>query len=391
MVNLAEKHDDADSVQLADAEISRILSALHHAEFKKSETQNARVDQTFKPRSLMEIAEAARQQDEAAKAAAEAAKQALEQTETAQETVQETAQETAQDTAQDTALADDLEPPMATADAPEMQPQMSAEMPAVGDAGQTPTADAAEQPNPAASAGDAAASTDIGIAADGENAAAQATPTSPFETAQAAYDRGHAEGVTAGRTAAENELRVAIQAETEAKFADKVSAFETALMALAKPQSVDVELLSQSMQAAVIRLAAARIGMAIDELPEIMLTRIDALAEAAGKKAAAGQVIMHPDDCAVIAPIIAARPDPLVIEADAALQRGDIRIRFDGIELDDLIDQRLTQSKPRGDAPLAETPVTETPVAETPVAETPVAEAPQDPTLTGSGDSEADK
>ena len=391
MVNLAEKHDDADSVQLADAEISRILSALHHAEFKKSETQNARVDQTFKPRSLMEIAEAARQQDEAAKAASEAAKQALEQT--------ETAQDKAQDTAQDMASADDLEPPMATAHAPEMQPQMSpetqpqmsAEMPAVGDAGQTPTADAAEQPNPGASAGDAAASTDIGIAADSENAAAQATPTSPFETAQAAYDRGHAEGVTAGRTAAENELRVAIQAETEAKFADKVSAFETALMALAKPQSVDVELLSQSMQAAVIRLAAARISMAIDELPEIMLTRIDALAEAAGKKAAAGQVIMHPDDCAVIAPIIAARPDPLVIEANAALQRGDIRIRFDGIELDDLIDQRLTQSKPRGDAALAETTVAETPVPETPVAETPVAEAPEDATLTGSDDSEADK
>ena len=379
MVNLAEKHDDADSVQLADAEISRILSALHHAEFKKSETQNARVDQTFKPRSLMEIAEAARQQDEAAKAVAEAAKQALGQTESAQEP------------AQDTTPADDFEPPMATAQSPEMQPQMSPEMPALGDAGQTPTADAAEQPNPEAMAGDAAASTDIGIAADGENAAAQATPTSPFETAQAAHDRGHAEGVTAGRAAAENELRVAIQAETEAKFADKVSAFETALMALAKPQSVDVELLSQSMQAAVIRLAAARIGMAIDELPEIMLTRIDALAEAAGKKAAAGQVFMHPDDCAVIAPIIAARPDPLVIEANAALQRGDIRIRFDGIELDDLIDQRLTQSKPRGDAALAETTVAETPVPETPVAETLVAEAPQDATLTGSDDSEADK
>jgi hypothetical protein len=71
MVNLAEKIDDADSVQLADSEISRILSALNHAEFKKSETQNARVDQTFKPRTLMEIAEDARLQDEAAEAAKE--------------------------------------------------------------------------------------------------------------------------------------------------------------------------------------------------------------------------------------------------------------------------------------------------------------------------------
>jgi flagellar biosynthesis/type III secretory pathway protein FliH len=306
----------------------------------------------------MEIAEDARLQDEAA----EAAKEALDQT------------ETAQDTGQDTVPADDLEPPVATAQAPEMQPQAQPEMPAAGDAGKTPTPDAVEQLNPAASAGDLAASTDVGIAADSENAVAEATPTSPFETAQAAYDRGYAEGVTAGRTAAENELRVTIQAETEANFADRVSAFETALKALAKPQSVDIKLLSQSMQDAVIKLAAARIGMAIDEMPEIILERIDALAETAGKKAGDGQVIMHPDDCAVIAPIIAERPASLIIEANAALQRGDIRIRFDGIELDDLIDQRLTQSKPRGDAP---------------VTETPLAETTQDSTSTGSGDSEA--
>jgi flagellar assembly protein FliH len=234
--------------------------------------------------------------------------------------------------------------------------------------------------------GDAEASTDISAAADSENVATQATPTSPFDTAQAAYDRGHAEGVTAGRTAAENELRVTIQAENEANFADRVSVFETALMELAKPQSVDIELLSQSIQEAVIRLASARIGMAIDELPEIMLTRIGALAEAAGKKALDGQVTMHPDDCAVIAPIIAATPDPLVIEADATLKRGDIRIRFDGIELDDLIDQRLSRSKPSGDVPLAGKPAAE-PLA----AETPVAEKPQDPTAPGIGDSEADK
>ena len=323
MVNLAEKHDDVDSVQLADAEISRILSALHHAEFKKSETQNARVDQTFKPRSLMEIAEEARQQDEAAKAAAEAAKQPSEQIEKAQ----------------DATPAGDLEPLMATSHASEMQPKM----PTMGDDGQTPTPDAAEQPNPAAMAVDTAASIDIGTAADSEKAAAQATPTSPFETAQAAYDRGHAEGVTAGQTAAENELRVAIQTKTEAKFADRVSAFETALMALAKPQSVDIELLSKSMQAAVVKLATARIGMAIDELPDIMLTRIDALAEAAGKKAATGKVIMHPDDYAVIAPILADRPESIVIEANAAFRRGDIRIMFEGIEIDDFLELRIAE------------------------------------------------
>ena len=42
MVNLAEKHDEEHSAQLADAEISRVLSALQKAEFKRSETVNAR-------------------------------------------------------------------------------------------------------------------------------------------------------------------------------------------------------------------------------------------------------------------------------------------------------------------------------------------------------------
>ena len=37
MVNLAEKNDEDSGAQLADAEISRILTALQKAEFKRSE------------------------------------------------------------------------------------------------------------------------------------------------------------------------------------------------------------------------------------------------------------------------------------------------------------------------------------------------------------------
>ena len=46
------------------------------------------------------------------------------------------------------------------------------------------------------------------------------SPASPFETAQAAYDRGYGDGVAAGSEAAEAELRATIGAEFEAKFAD---------------------------------------------------------------------------------------------------------------------------------------------------------------------------
>ena len=83
---------------------------------------------------------------------------------------------------------------------------------------------------------------------------------------------------------------------------------------MAKPQTVDTGALSKSLQAAVIRLAAARTGVAIDEMPELMVTRIENLADAAGKNVAAGQVFMHPDDCAVIAPVMAARQEPVILK-----------------------------------------------------------------------------
>ena len=120
---------------------------------------------------------------------------------------------------------------------------------------------------------------------------------------------------------------------------------------MAKPQTVDTSTLSNSLQAAVIRLAAARTGAAIDEMPELMVSRIESLADAAGKNVAEGQVFMHPDDCAVIAPVMAARQEPVIIEADLALQRGDIRIRYEGMEIDDLIDWRVGPSQPIASTP----------------------------------------
>ena len=338
MANLAEKHDEERSAQLADAEISRILSALQKAEFKRSETGNARPDQTFKPRSLMEIAETARQQAEALKAAAITAEIAAHKAaHEADEAIN--------------APTDDIAPEITGDD--QMDEQQSANLLDNGprDNGvEMPTADSYAPKPLDPSATDANMGADARVENESDNGAdngvGSASPTSPFETAQTAYDRGYADGVAAGREAAESELRATIGAEFEAKFADKISAFETALIGLAKPQTVDTSALSQSLQAAVIRLAAARTGAAIDEMPELMVTRIESLADAAGKNVAAGQVFMHPDDCAVIAPIMAARQDPVMIEADLALQRGDIRIRFDGMEIDDLLDRRIGLSQP---------------------------------------------
>jgi hypothetical protein len=362
MVNLAEKHDEDSSAQLADAEISRILTALQKAEFKRSESGNARPDQTFKPRSLMEIAETARQQDEAAKAAEKAADMA-----TADIAPEDTKNQPDQMNLDDDRQGADLATATDTAD-PTMHvaamPTDEAAGDIIGDSDQAGTSASdtsplgAPQPHQEAQAGGGELpATDMGVGADAghesgaDHGAGHAAPTSPFETAQAAYDRGYGDGVAAGREAAEAELRTTIEAEFEAKLADKINAFETALTALAKPQTVDTSALSASLQAAVVRLAAARTGAAIDQLPELIVARIEHLADTAGKHVAAGHVFMHPDDCAVIAPILAARQDPVMIEADPALHRGDIRIRFDGMEIDDLLDRRVGLSQPAASPP----------------------------------------
>ena len=225
MVNLAEKHDEDSSAQLADAEISRILTALQKAEFKRSESGNARPDQTFKPRSLMEIAETAQQQDEAAKAAEMA--------------IANTAPEDTKKQPDQINLDDDRQgPDLATATDTADPAVHVAAMPTdeatgdiIGDADQAGTGASDASPlgapqlhQEAPAGGGELPATDMGVGADAghESGAGHAAPTSPFETAQAAYDRGYGDGVAAGREAAEAELRTTIEAEFEAKLADKI-------------------------------------------------------------------------------------------------------------------------------------------------------------------------
>ena len=354
MVNLAEKHTEDSKAQLADAEISRILTALNTAEFKRSEKANARPDKNFKSRSLMEIAETAQKKDKVAQNAEKSAGTAI------IDVVPEDAElQSDQVNSDDNFQDDDADLRIDTADSTARVTAMPAGQ-VVSDAGPDSagsldaTTSDAPQPllkTPSGSneppARDVSVSGDTAHSGDKHDHVDQMAQTSPFETAQAAYDRGYIDGGVAGREKVETELRAIIEAEFETKLAEKIGAFESALTALAKPQTSDINSLSLSLQAAVVRLAAARVGTAIDELPELMMTRIQNLAEVAGKNVSAGHIFMHPDDCAVIAPIMATRQDQVKIEADPALYRGDVRIRFDGIDISDIADLRADWKIPQ--------------------------------------------
>ena len=354
MGNLAEKHDEDSNAQLADAEISRILTALNTAEFKRSERANARPNKHFKPRSLMEIAETAQKNDESIQNAEKSTGTAIIDA-TSGDAELETDQVNSDVNRQDdnTDLRTDTTDPTARVTVmPTGQVVGDTDLDSTGSLDKT-TSDAL-QPLPETPSGsdespstDVSGSDDTAHSSDEHHGVDQMAQTSPFETAQAAYDRGYIDGSVAGREKVEAELRPIIEAEFETKLAEKIGAFESALTALAKPQTSDTKSLSLSLQAAVVRLAAARVGTAIDELPELMMTRIQNLADAAGKNVAAGHIFMHPDDCAVIAPIMATRQDKLKIEADPALYRGDVRIRFDGIDISDIADLRADWKIPQ--------------------------------------------
>jgi flagellar assembly protein FliH len=159
-----------------------------------------------------------------------------------------------------------------------------------------------------------------------------------FETANEAFERGKAEGVIEGREAAIVEIKAAAELEARAELADKVSAFEEGLAALTKPQALQVETLAKSIQATILRLASERAGSQIDDMPEAFVNRIDALTCSVGKKINEGQVQLNSDDYALMVPFFANTEFDFVANPD--LKRGDIVLRFDGIELRDVAEKR---------------------------------------------------
>ena len=159
-----------------------------------------------------------------------------------------------------------------------------------------------------------------------------------FETANEAFERGKAEGIIEGREAAIVEIKAAAELDARAELASKVSAFEEALAALTKPQAMQVEALTKSIHATILRLASERAGSQIDDMPEAFANRIDALTNSIGKKMNEGQVQLNLDDYALMKPFFAESAFDFVANPD--LKRGDAVLRFDGVELRDIAENR---------------------------------------------------
>ena len=111
------------------------------------------------------------------------------------------------------------------------------------------------------------------------------------------------------------------------------------LDSLARPKAMQVEALSSSINATILKLASERAGIQIDELPEAFSDRINALVTGIAQELAEGKVHLNEDDYATMKPYLTNLGFQVV--ANANLMRGDVTIEFDGVEVHDVAANRM--------------------------------------------------
>ena len=371
MINLVAHEEEEQTGHLAESEVAHLLSTLQNAEFTRSETRNLQKDKSFKPRSLIEIASAAQESKTEVNLAGAVANQASDMTGLADELADTVAQNTLENLSNndpDVSTSENLSPDQSTLEStvfplntlknlsnndPDVSTSenLSPDQPTLESTVFPLTANKIvdeESNNNKVSETTLASEAQIfdlqgtsdhsreELAAAGDEQNGQISVG--FETANEAFERGKAEGVIEGREAAIVEIKAAAELEARAELADKVSAFEEGLAALTKPQALQVETLVKSIHATILRLASERAGSQIDDMPEAFVNRIDALTCSVGTKINEGQVQLNSDDYALMVPFFANTKFDFVANPD--LKRGDIVLRFDGIELRDVAEKR---------------------------------------------------
>ena len=338
MINLVVHEEEEQTGHLAESEVAHLLSTLQNAEFTRSETRNLQKDKSFKPRSLIEIASAAQARETEVKLARAVANHTSDMTDLTDELADTVAQSTLKNLSNndpDVSTSENLSPDQSTLESTVFPLTANKIVDEESNNNKEPETTLASEAQAFDLQGTShQGSEELTAAGDEQNGQISVG----FETANEAFERGKAEGVIEGREAAIVEIKAAAELEARAELADKVSAFEEGLAALTKPQALQVETLAKSIQATILRLASERAGSQIDDMPEAFVNRIDALTCSIGKKINEGQVQLNSDDYALMVPFF---PDTtLDFVANPDLKRGDIVLRFDGVELRDVAEKR---------------------------------------------------
>ncbi|HCW84857.1 MAG: FliH/SctL family protein [Planktotalea sp.] len=152
------------------------------------------------------------------------------------------------------------------------------------------------------------------------------------EKLQVLQDDAYAEGFSAGKAMTENQR----EAELTAQFA----ALEQIVASLSAPDLLDTEALSQNINAAVFELASERIGFALEDMPELLMNRIDRLLDRLAHLSADRTLFVAPEDLGLVQlGLDDTETQPRIeLRSDPALSRGDARLRVGGAEICDILE-----------------------------------------------------
>jgi len=154
----------------------------------------------------------------------------------------------------------------------------------------------------------------------------------------AAFEKGHASGLAEGKAQGQAEAAAQLQERSMAEMMRARDTFLAAAKALAAPQDELANSLGAGIEAAILRLASERAGMAIAENPSAFLRRIESLADRVSQGVRQVRVSLNPDDLARINAHLGDQPiDMLEFLPRQGLSHGDVIVTAQGITLSDLL------------------------------------------------------
>ena len=355
---------------LEDTEIARLMKLVGDSGYKKSEDAPTRQKEAFKPRTLVEIAmEAQQKRDEAEKLAKEKAIK----TETI---IDEGDIKTQEDgTARDKLNTDNLSVDSLNTDSMNKDstfPQADTDTSATAPTAQLNSSDKQHAPDEASSSREevpeltdsengefdetsATENTQDGLA---ERTVTQNELSKAIENAAIRYDEGYRAGMEAGK----NEMKNAL----EQKFSEQQNTFDALITSLTKMSFAETKELEIDIQAAILSLASERAGVAIQDLPESFLARIEHLMSRVGNSVDSPVITLNRDD---LIHITKAKEQSETLSKmrfieEARFNHGDISINLAGIEIEDILENRMAITPLDSDVPInIEQPNTE-PIAE---------------------------
>ena len=343
---------------LEDTEIARLMKLVGESGYKKSEDAPTRQKEAFKPRTLVEIAmEAQQKRDEAEKLAKEKAIK----TETIIDKGDIKTQEDG--TARDKLNTDNLSVDSLNTDSMNKDstfPQADTDTSATAPTEQLNSSDKLHAPDEASSSREevpeltdskngefdetfATENTQDGLA---ERTVTQNELSKAIENATIRYDEGYRAGMEAGK----NEMKNAL----EQKFFEQQNTFDVLITSLTKMSFSETKELEIDIQAAILSLASERAGVAIQDMPENFLARIKHLMSRVGNSVDSPIIKLNKDD---LIHITKAKEQSETLSKmrfieESSLNHGDISISLAGIEIEDILENRMPITLLDSDAPI---------------------------------------